>query len=319
VNSNSFTQLDSKIDYAEHRSIKINNVDYVYLSAGEKNTTAPLIIFLHGFPDNAYSWEHQIVFFQQQGYRVVAPFLRGYAPTRSPNNAYFDRASIANDVANFIEKFNQNQPVFLVGQDWGAAIGYGLLGAFPEKIKRACLLAIPHPVEIRKTLKRSPKQVIRSFHWFLFQIPKLPELLIRFKQGAFLRLLWRLWSPNFSDDKHVQQVISSMLANAEEKDGQLKYKGIQNALAYYRAAIQKKFRDPKLSHVFADLNNVITTPIRVLCGTKDMRSQMLDKQEYMFAEEANYNWHSVPDSGHFLHREQPEVVNQLIKDWFEQD
>ena len=290
------------IDYATHKSVQANDADYVYLESGEGD----LMILLHGYPDNAYSWEHQIKYFSQQGYKVIAPFLRGYAPTKTPNNAYFDRASIAKDIVALIDILSPSKKAYLVGQDWGAAIGYGILGAFPEKIERAVVLAVPHPAEIRRTLKKSPKQVIRSFHWFLFQLPFLPELITKFGRGRFLRFLWKLWSPNFNDEAHVKQVIDSML-----KDN-----GIKDSLAYYRAALQKSYRDPKLEGIFEKLDNPITIPTRVLCGEQDMRGEMLERQADLFANESEYNWHIIPDCGHFLHREQPELVNQKIKEWF---
>ena len=177
------------IDYATHKSVQVNDADYVYLEAGEGD----LMVLLHGYPDNAYSWEQQIKYFSQKGYKVIAPFLRGYAPTKTPDKSYFDRATIAKDIVALIDILSPTKKAYLVGQDWGAAIGYGILGAFPEKIKRAVVLAVPHPVEIRRTLKKSPKQVIRSFHWFLFQLPFLPEFITKFGRGRFLKFLWKLW------------------------------------------------------------------------------------------------------------------------------
>ncbi|MBT8234306.1 MAG: alpha/beta hydrolase [Bacteroidia bacterium] len=291
-----------EIDYAEHRSLKLNGVDYVYLQTGEGD----VIILLHGFPDNAYSWEHQIKYFSQHGYTVIAPFLRGYAPTLAPEQAYFDRATIAKDIVDLIVHVSPHKKVYLVGQDWGAAISYGILGAFPEKIARAVILAIPHQVEIRRTLKRSPKQVLRSFHWFLFQLPLLPELIIKLSRGGFLRYLWKLWSPNFSDTAHVDHIIPNML----------KGHGIKHSLAYYRAALQKRYRDPELSDLYAQLDNPISTPTRVLCGAQDMRAEMLQRQADLFKAESRYNWHIVENAGHFLHREQADAVNALIQEWF---
>ena len=77
---------------------------------------------LHGYPDNSYSWEHQIRFLSAQGYRVIAPFLRGYAPTVTPKDSYFVRATLAIDVACLIKVLNDGEPIYLVVQDWGAAI-----------------------------------------------------------------------------------------------------------------------------------------------------------------------------------------------------
>jgi len=292
------------IDYAEHKFIKVNDAEYGYLESGQ----GPMVLLIHGYPDNAYSWEHQIRFLSQAGYRVIAPFTRGYAPTKTKRNSFFDRATLALDMVGFIDQLNHGKPVYLVGQDWGAAISYGILGAFPEKVHRAMVMAVPHPVEINRTLKTSPRHCVRSFHWFLFQLPWLPERLIRFSKGRFLSFLWKLWSPDFNDNKHVEQVISSML------DGN----SIEDTLAYYRAAIQKGYRDPQHLEVFNRLNNKIQSPTRILCGHQDMRKEMLPRAADCFEDSAQYQWRLVNDAGHFLHREQPEVVNDEILKWITQ-
>lgn len=291
-----------EINFAKHRSIKINDANYVYLEAGE----GEMMLLLHGFPDNAYSWEYQIRFFSARGYRVVAPFMRGYAPTTTvSSNAFFDRATLANDLAKLVEKLNNGHPAYLISQDWGAAISYGLLSAFPQNFIASVIMAVPHPVEIKRTYKRSLKHVLRSFHWFLFQIPRLPEWIIRLSNGRFLKFLWKLWSPNFNDKTHVDQVISEML----------KERGVEDSLAYYRAAFQKSFRDPELSTMFAKLDGPIVTPTKVLCGEKDMRKEMLPRQADLFKPEAKYTWELIENAGHFLHREQADKVNQIIMEW----
>ncbi len=289
------------IDYAEHKYIQINDAEYCYLEAGE----GPMVILIHGYPDNAYSWEHQIRFLLHAGCRVVAPFTRGYAPIKAKSNSYFDRATLATDIIGLVNGLNQGKPVFLVGQDWGAAISYGVLAAFPDKVSRAMIMAVPHPVEINRTLKSSPRHCIRSFHWFLFQLPWLPERLIRLSKGRLLSCLWRLWSPSFNDEEHVEQVIGSMLKN----------QGIEDTLSYYRAAIQPKYRDPRYVHIFARLNDKIKVPTRVLCGQQDMRKEMLPRAADLFEASADYQWNCIDNAGHFLHREQPDVVNDEILKW----
>jgi hypothetical protein len=92
-------------------------------------------------------------------------------------------------------------------------------------------------------------------------LPWLPEFIIRRSKGHFLRFLWKLWSPNFNDEKHVAHIIAT----------QLQKRVVENTLAYYRAAIQTSYRDPKLKSVFARLDNIISTPTKVLCGSVDIR------------------------------------------------
>ncbi|MEO0368087.1 MAG: alpha/beta hydrolase [Pseudomonadota bacterium] len=294
-----------QIDYAEHRYIEVNGARYGYLEAGQ----GPMVLLIHGYPDNAYSWEHQITFLADAGYRVIVPFARGYAPTKTGKGSFFDRATIALDMVGLIDELNEGDPVYLVGQDWGAAISYGILGAFPEKIKRAVVLAVPHPVEINRTLRKSLRHCLRSFHWFLFQLPWFPEKLIRWSRGGFLRFLWKIWSPDFNDAEHVDQVTSAMLQG----------RGVEDTLAYYRAAVQTAYRDQNLKSVFERLDDKISVPTLTLCGRQDMRKELLPRAADCFCESADYQWSLIDNAGHFLHREQPEVVNKEILRWLSWD
>src|SRR5688572_31555901 len=100
------------------REVRANGVRYAYLERG----SGPLVLLLHGYPDSAKSWEHQIEALASAGYRAVAPFMRGYPPTEVPRDGYFDRATLPTDVKCLLDELNDGKPAFLVGQDWGAAI-----------------------------------------------------------------------------------------------------------------------------------------------------------------------------------------------------
>ncbi len=283
-------------------SFQANGLDFAALEAGPAD--GPLALFLHGYPDSATTWQHQLPAFAAAGYRAVAPWLRGYPPsTIPPNSAYYDRATLAVDVAETIKTLSPDRPCVLIGQDWGAAIGYGVLAAFPQRVSRAALLAVPHPAQVRATLKRSPKHAVRSFHWFLFQLPVLPEWLCARRDYQFLETLWRLWSPDFDDKLHVAEIRRSMAIPG----------ALQASLAYYRAMFGSRNADPALADVRARLDAPIHVPTRVLVGGKDMRREMLEPQRRYFAGE--YEWAEVPNTGHFLHREAPETVNALLLDW----
>jgi pimeloyl-ACP methyl ester carboxylesterase len=290
-------------DSMELRFVAANGLRHAYHEQAPAGGKGPLLLLLHGFPDNALSWEHQLPAFAQAGYRVVAPYLRGYPPSEVRAGAYYDRATLAQDIAALIEALSPGEPAYLVAQDWGAAVAYGVLGAFPERIRRAVLLAVPHPVQIRRTLKRSPRHVLRSFHWFLFQLPWLPEALCRAGNFAFIEFLWRLWSPAYRDRDHVAQV-KRMLAQPG---------ALEAALAYYRAALKPAFQDPALAALRARLDRPTPVPTLVACGSRDMRREMLPGQVEFFS--GPYEWVTVAGAGHFLHREQPEAINRLVLDW----
>ena len=283
--------------------LNANGLDFATLEAGPAD--GPLALFLHGYPDSATTWQHQLTAFAEAGYRAVAPWLRGYPPTEiPPPGAYYDRATLAVDVAEIIQILSPGKACVLIGQDWGAAIGYGVLGAFPQLISRAALLAVPHPAQVRATIKKSPKHALRSFHWFLFQLPQLPEWLCARRDFQFLETLWKLWSPDFDDALHVAEIRRNMATPG----------ALEASLAYYRAMFGRRNADPALAAVRARLDALIQTPTLVLCGSRDMRREMLEPQHRHFTGE--YESATVEGAGHFLHRERPDTVNALLLNWF---
>lgn len=286
----------------EQRSLTVRGLRVALLEAGPRD--GPGLLMLHGFPDSAWSWSRQIPAFAAAGYRVVAPWLRGYPPSEiPPPGAYYDRATLALDLDELIQALWGQRACDLIAQDWGAALSYGLLALRPQRVRRAVLLAVPHPATVRATLKRSPRHVLRSFHWFLFQLPRLPEWLCARHDYRFLETLWKLWSPQFDDAEHVARIRQAFATPG----------AIEAALAYYRALFDARLADPALAGLRARLDEPITVPTLALCGDRDMRRELLEPQRVHFAGE--YAHAVVAGAGHFLHREQPEAVNRLALDW----
>src|SRR5262245_65544400 len=100
-------------------SIATPNVPFHSLEAG----SGPLGLCLHGFPDDARAWRHQVPALVDAGYRVVTPFMRGYAPTSQPADGRFDALALGEDVAALLEALNAEDAV-VIGHDWGAAATY---------------------------------------------------------------------------------------------------------------------------------------------------------------------------------------------------
>src|SRR5437868_11334932 len=96
--------------------VRANGITFAYLEEGE----GPLVLLLHGFPDTARSWSHQMPALADAGFRAVAPWLRGYPPTELPESGYYDRGTLATDARELIRALGGGEPCLLVGQDWGA-------------------------------------------------------------------------------------------------------------------------------------------------------------------------------------------------------
>lgn len=281
------------------KHVRANGIDFAYLEQGE----GPLVILLHGFPDTAHTWDYQMSALAGAGYRAVAPYLRGYYPSEIPADGFYDKATLATDIAELIRALGDGQPVYLVGQDWGAIVAYSVLAAFPELVRRAVVMAIPHPAQVLKSMLEA-KHVHRSFHWWFFQLPHLPEKALAEDDFAFIDYLWDYWtSPGYTDAAHLVE-IKKMLGQP----------GVLSAtLGYYRAMLDPQKADPKLAAMRPALDRLISVPTLALCGSDDLRAELMSDQGHYFSGE--YNYQLVTGAGHFLHRENPAEVTQLMIDW----
>lgn len=282
--------------------VNINGLNFAYLEQG----SGPLVILLHGFPDTAATWSHQMPALAAAGYRAVAPYLRGYHPTEIPADGFYDKATLATDVASLIQALGGGEPAHLVGQDWGAIVSYAVIAAFPELVRRAVVMAVPHPAQVARSML-DPKHVHRSFHWWFFQLADLPEQALVKDDYAFIDYLWAYWtSPGYQDLAHLRQ-IKAMLAQP----------GVLAAtLGYYRAMLDPHKGDPLLADLRRRMEGPIRVPTLALCGSDDLREELMaDQSEYFSGE---YCYRSVGGAGHFLHREQPAEVTRLVLEWLGQ-
>ena len=279
--------------------IRANGQSFACLSQG----SGPKVLLLHGFPDIATTWSHQMDALAQAGYCAVAPYLRGYPPSSVPSGGFFDKATLVQDLAALIEVVGGGEPLHFVGQDWGAIIGYALCAARPQLIRKAVLMAVPHPEVVAQHLLE-PKHIQRSFHWWFFQQPNFPEAALRANDMAFIDYLWQYWCvAGYEDSEHIAKVKSCL-----REPGVL-----QTALAYYRAMFDTKQADPALGALRDAMQRPITLPTLALCGADDLRAELMREQAAQFA--GPYAYKEVPCAGHFLHREQSKAVNTLLLDW----
>ena len=119
----------------EIRTVHANGVEFAYLAVGE----GPLALCLHGFPDTAHTWRHLLPALAERGYRAVAPFLRGYAPTEIPADGAYEAGALVADVRALHEELGGDSAAVLIGHDWGAFPVY----ATADRFRRSVAMAVP--------------------------------------------------------------------------------------------------------------------------------------------------------------------------------
>jgi len=149
----------------------------------------PVVVALHGFPQTSASWSAVTPLLTDAGYRVVAPDQRGYSPGAQPQAvASYSMDHLCADVlaladAAGVERFH------LLGHDWGAAVGWALAGARPDRVLTLAAVSVPHPAAFLRSMAGT--QLLRSSYMLAFQLPWLPELAFRARGGAVLRAMLR--------------------------------------------------------------------------------------------------------------------------------
>jgi len=264
------------------------------LTAGP--TDAPPLVFLHGFPDHpptAAPFLRELA----RTHRVIAPWLRGYAP--SPRTGPYDLDTLAGDVLALIDRLAPARgQVDLVGHDWGAVITYAVCAQAPDRVRRAVTLAVPHPHTFLRAL-RDPAQLRHSWYMALLQLPGAGHL-ARAADLALIDRLWRAWSPGFRLDDRRRAELHACLARS-----------LPAPLGYYRALLRPLATAPERVRQAA---RRIEPPLLQLHGADDgCILPPTGDDTHHFAERA---LEILPGRGHFLHLEDPEGIARLVLSWF---
>jgi pimeloyl-ACP methyl ester carboxylesterase len=153
-----------------------------YVEAGE----GPLIVLLHGFPEFWYGWRQQILPLAAAGFRVVAPDTRGYNLSSKPKGVKaYDAGLLAADIQGLIHERGA-KTAMLVGHDWGGTIAWATAMNHPEVVDRLAILNAAHPRKLSQGLVH-PSQLRKSWYFFFFDLPDLPEAVVHADRWHFFR------------------------------------------------------------------------------------------------------------------------------------
>jgi len=228
-----------------NQGIQANGVRFHSVESGR----GPLVLCLHGFPDNALTYRHLIPDLARAGFWGVAPYMRGYAPTSLAPNDRYDLVHLAQDALALIDALVGVQKACLVGHDWGALATYAAAVLAPERILKIVTLAAPHPGMVFDA-PRDYDFIRGSWHAYFFQLP-FAEDAVAANDFEFLERLWHEMSPAYDPP-------SEIIASVKETFRQPYV--LTAALNYYRHTVNPLNRDPTLAELH---ERVTTVPIAV--------------------------------------------------------
>jgi len=257
----------------------------------------PLVILLHGFPEFWYSWHRQIAPLAAVGFRVIVPDQRGYnKSSKLPDVASYALPHLAEDVLAIADQLGAER-FFLAGHDWGAAVAWSVAILHPERLHKLAILNVPHPSVMLRYLRKSARQLRRSWYMLFFQVPFLPEL-------AFASFNYRLG---------VRALVrSSRLGTFSEEDLQ-RYReawaqplALLGSMNWYRAAFRTraKFADP-----------IVRVPTKIIWGQRDaFLLYEMAEASLRYCTEAELV--PFPDATHWVQHEEAARVSEMLIQFF---
>lgn len=262
----------------------------------------PIALLLHGFPDTPHGFRMLAPHLVGAGYRVIAPFMRGYAPSGLPNDGAYHIGALMDDALRVHSAANPTADDVVIGHDWGACVANGLAAMPDSAFRKAVIMSVPPSPTLRQSagevLPLLPAQLRRSWYMGYFQLPFAPE-----RSGSWIvPRLWRRWSPGYEATEDIGHVMAAIGAPDRWRA----------ALGPYRATL--RFRRPPAQ--YAELHRWWTEspqlPTLYLHGVDDgcMTAEFTPLVRSVLPPGSDVG--VVPRAGHFLQLDQPDEVGRRI-------
>jgi pimeloyl-ACP methyl ester carboxylesterase len=258
-------------------------------------TDGPVVVLLHGFPEQHTMWQSIIPRLTAQGYRCLAPRQRGYSPGARPTRRRDYRiAELAEDVRTLIDA-SDAQRVHLVGHDWGATVAWQVAQQFPDRLLSLTSLSVPHPGAFLRAMVTS-RQGLASWYIYFFQLPRVPEWYLKRGRGTF----------SLSGLAESRAAHAPELAEAEKR-AMTEPGALTAALNWYRAIPLSLSRDT---------DTKVTVPTLFVWSDGDIA--LLEKGARLCGDfvVGEYRFEVLKGVSHWILDEQPDTTADLLLDWF---
>ncbi|XP_034245152.1 epoxide hydrolase 3-like [Thrips palmi] len=293
----------------QHGYVTVKGLKFHYVEKGDRSK--PLMLFVHGFPDFWYSWRHQTKEFSTD-YWTVAIDLRGCGSSAKPSDVFdYSMILLVDDIKGIVTELGRKKFI-LVASGWGAFISWCFLEKYPEMVSKYIMMNGPSMKVFTQLSKSfSSDQSSRSWYTYLFQMPYLGELYLSFDDFAWVRdELIRHRSPYVTDED-----IEAYKYNLSQPGA------LTPLLHYYKAAYrtmvrQGLFPEYVSATAAASANGEPRPPGLFIFGAQDFALDVKCVVMLEFSVE-NLKTLVVKEAGHFVHQDEPVVVNQAMRSFLQ--
>jgi len=275
-----------------HQDVEANGLRFHVALCGPDS--GPPVILLHGFPEFWGGWAVHMPRLAAQGYRVIAPDLRGYGTSDKPARVKdYALERMVEDITGILDTLG-HPTALVVGHDWGGALAWEVARAAPERVQRLVVINCPPFDAMRSAPLRDPLQPFRSWYILAFQLPFLPQ--------------WSssLWNHKLLCSIMIRSAQPGTFSNtslAAHREAWSNPDALRSMIHWYRAAL----RCPPKS------GRRITVPALLLWGEKDrfLGTSLIAPTEALCD---SLQVVRFPDNTHWLPHEAPEaVVTQIVQ------
>jgi pimeloyl-ACP methyl ester carboxylesterase len=289
------------------KRVQTDTLEIAYEDSG--NPGGPPVVLMHGFPDDARTWDGVVAALATAGYRVVVPYLRGYGPTRflhagTPRSG--QQAALGRDLLDLMDGVGLDRPT-LVGYDWGGRAACIVAALWPQRV-HALVTINGYSIQNIAASRRpaSPPEEFRYWYQWYFHTER-GQAGLQQNRRELCRLLWQLWSPNLRLDDQTYDRTAESFDNPDF---------VAVVVHSYRHRYLAAPGDPALAALEERLaaQPVITVPTVVLhgaCDGVDPPEGSVGDARYF---SGPYRREVVPSAGHFLPRESPDSVVRAVRE-----
>ena len=271
-------------------TVRANGIRMNVWTGGE----GPTLVLLHGYPQTGQMW-HKVSPTLMKRFNLIIPDLRGYGDSEKARSG-FDKKTMAKDIACLASELG-HETFFLMGHDRGARVAHRLALDFPERVEKLIVLDI---VPTHTIFSRTGRELAAAYwHWFYFQAPDLPEIMIRNSAEPFLQTMFRSlsWRPDAIDDLLFAEYLRAFTLPGTIRCG----------LEDYRAAASIDYEDDE-----RDLGTKLSCPVYTIWGQFGKMESLFDVVDTWKEKADNVIGKSLP-CGHFIPEEAPdELLTEIV-------